>query len=227
MAVYDYTENAEDLIVDGDGPSKPRPKKNHRPIRMPFGHDPEKDAELSDYRDDMTLDEVRDNDIAMAMDAIKNAKRYVFNTAQQCESFRGHCMGVTMKRIGIVVAPGMDAKFLEKKMKKEKIVIENRVKDPHGGLGSFYKGQDAWRNGLYVYKAGELVAFISCPMIDHKHPWAVSPADIPLLEDFDRLVMDGKGSGLAKQVKGTISLDQVNGKPFIVTNAKVNIKGYR
>jgi len=39
--------------------------------------------------------------------------------------------------------------------------------------------------------------------------------------------MDGKGSGLAKQVKGTISLDQVNGKPFIVTNAKVNIKGYR
>jgi hypothetical protein len=114
------------------------------------------------YADDLTLDEIRDNDIAMVADAIKNANRYHFGRDMQKASlFVRDCMDRTLKRCGIKVqlpasrtkeALAEYAKRLDKEMHDKQVKIETRRN---------YTGNDQWRCGVYIYQRDELVAFIS------------------------------------------------------------------
>ncbi len=118
---------------------------------------------MKDYRDNMYLKDIASNDMEMTKDAIKNAKPYGFgsNRAKAIE-FTRHCMNMTLKKLGIVdnrPAGGLGkealvrfARRLDRKMHKKKIEIEQREK---------YSASDIWRNGIYIYQNGELVAFIS------------------------------------------------------------------
>lgn len=114
---------------------------------------------MGNYTDNMTLDEIKDNDLAMVEHAIKNAHRYRFTNQQKAMLFIRHCMDTTLKRLGVNVSPPKDnaarmlyARTLDKEMKDKDIQIENRSK---------YRGNDLWRNGIYIFKNGELAAFIS------------------------------------------------------------------
>ena len=84
--------------------------------------------------------------------AIKNSKRHKFFDQQKAFSFQGHCVKQTMDYVGVKVVPGMHHKMIDRLMSKNKVVVEGRTK---------YKGEDIWRNGIYIYKSGELVAFVS------------------------------------------------------------------
>ena len=187
--ITSFKKKAEDCVV---GPNNPfKPNRSGREQRMPDGYDPEKVEKLSDYRDKMTFDEVAANDIEMAKDAIKNANRYFFKDAQQALAFVGKCVQTTLNHCGLLILENMPAELVQKKMDKEKIIVENRTKNHFGQ--PFYAGEDAWRNGLYIYKAGELVAFISSVSMEKPSP---------------------------------IKINQ-NTNPFVITNAKVAMKGFR
>ena len=233
--IKSYVKKAEDCIIGNDeiarimSDSRDRgePKHSKRPIRMPLGHDPAKEEQRADYRDDLTMDELRENDIEMTKDAIRNAKRYVFRTPRQAQAFVGQCVQMTLNHCGLMILEGMPAELVQRKMDENKVQVENRTKDPHGGSGPFYKGGDSWKNGLYIYKKGELVAFVSAPMIENDNPFALNKADVAKLEAFDRVMVDGKGAGLSKAIKGTIETTPARGLPFVITNAKISTKGFR
>ncbi len=227
VVIKDFVKKAEDCIVDNDEVAqKMTDSRKRRPLRLPHGHDKKKDAALSDYRDEMTLDEVAENDLAMTKDAIKNSKRYGFQTAKQAQAFMGRCVQTTLNGCGLMILEGMPAALVQRKMDSEKIQVESRTRDPNGGPGPFYKGDDSWRNGLYIYKKGELAAFISAPMIEGDSPFAINKDEIPRLEAFDRIMRDGKGAGLAREIAG-IAGGVPKGIYFIITNARVSMKGFR
>ena len=160
MATINYAKPAEDCIIDGDGPNKAGKVQ-----RLPFDHDPEKEHAQADYRDKLTFDEVAENDEDMAKYAVKNSKRYVFSNFKTAQAFMGKCVQITLNRCGLMILEGMPAEQVQKKMDKAKIQVENRA-----GL---YRGEDTWRNGLYIFKAGELVAFVSVPFTQTPSPLAI------------------------------------------------------
>ena len=100
----------------------------------------------------LTLDEAAENDMAMLKDAEKNAKRYIFDDPKKAIRFVAHCYLRTLGRIGVVGAENIDDKMLARIFKTKHIKIEHRDR---------YKGDDLWRNGIYIYRRDLLVTFIS------------------------------------------------------------------
>lgn len=110
------------------------------------------DNEIKTYREDMTIDEIKVNDKEMQAVAIRNANRYFFVEMHQAAHFIGDCLKKTLDYLGVVIGPKTHPKFVDRMLKKNKVEVENR---------KHYKDQDAWKQGLYIYKDGELVTFIS------------------------------------------------------------------
>jgi hypothetical protein len=84
--------------------------------------------------------------------------------AKQAKSFRAALLKQTMERCGINATPDMDDKFLEKRMDQEGMEVH-----PF----DHFKGQDAWKNGWYVMKHGELMAFIGATIHNKPSPFAI------------------------------------------------------
>lgn len=121
---------------------------------------------MSDYRDNMTLDEIAANDLEMTKEAIKNANKYSFNDPKKAVQFIGVCIKNTLKHLGIKNFEKMNYNMLKRVQKTNKIKIEKRM---------HYKGDDEWRCGIYIYKAGELVAFISDVLKPYQSPILLHP----------------------------------------------------
>ena len=106
--------------------------------------------------DSRTLDEVAADDYGMAKDAVKNAKRYKFQSnikgSKQATLFIGHCVAKSLGDMGFIVSPDMNPKMIDRMFKTHKIRIETRDK---------YSGEDIWRNGTYIFKNDELRVFVS------------------------------------------------------------------
>jgi len=122
------------------------------------------DMHKKTYVDKLTLDEIAANDLEMVKEAIKNAKKYSFgHDPKKATAFVRHCLARTLVSLGMshpAPPPNVNSQLakirhaakLDKEMREKQIRIENRNK---------YKGNDAWRNGVYVYQRDELVCFIS------------------------------------------------------------------
>lgn len=166
--ITSYKKKAKDCITPKDA------HHSGRVPRLPFGHDAKKEAQKSDYRDKMTFDEIKENDLAMAEDAMKNSKPHSYPSLNQAMAFRAECYRAAIRHCcGADIGGGMSPELAQKMMDKAKVVPEARVKDRHGGPGGFYKGEDIWRNGVYIFKDGVLVAFISEPIIETPSQFAV------------------------------------------------------
>lgn len=113
----------------------------------------------SDYRDDMTLSEMAENDAYMQAVAIKDAQAYYFINIQEALNFLHKCTKRTMDHIGVKIRPDSDPRFVDKMLANKKVQVEHRKK---------YQDDDAWRNGIYIYKDGEMVAFISTVLKRHR-----------------------------------------------------------
>ncbi|MHC4417212.1 MAG: hypothetical protein ACYSU6_01355 [Planctomycetota bacterium] len=116
-------------------------------------------SEPQDYRDDMTLSEMAENDAYMVEERIKGASSYFFISMSQALKFVHACMKKTLDRLGVKVRPDSEPRFVDRMLKNRKVQVEHRNK---------YKGVDGWRNGIYIYKDGELIAFISTVLKRHK-----------------------------------------------------------
>lgn len=120
---------------------------------------------MKDYRDNLTLDEIADNDLEMTKDAVKNAKRYTFWNPQEAIRFMGRAIGDTLVYLGIENSLKMTPQMLDRIEKTYKIKIERRNR---------YKDPETWRNGIYIYKDGVIVAFISEVFTPKISPLAIS-----------------------------------------------------
>jgi len=138
-----------------------------------------------DYRDNMTLDEMGANDIEMAKDAIKKAKRYKFFTAIKAVHFMQRCIIDTLAYLGIKgITPNTHPKVAQRMMDSRQIVIETRTR---------YEGEDVWRNGTYIYKKGELVTFISEVMVaKSRQSPIILPGTIPGDPDKFHVITNAK-----------------------------------
>lgn len=121
-----------------------------------------------DYRDDMTLSEIAENDTYMVEETIRNADRFFFYSLVSAQRFVGACMKNTMDYIGVKIRPNMHEKMVDRLLKSHKVQVEHRNK---------YQDEDAWRNGIYIYKNGELVAFISTVL--ERDPYGKINVNIP------------------------------------------------
>lgn len=164
--ITSYKKKAKDCIAPDDA------HHSGRTPRLPFGHDAKKEAQVSDYRDKLTFDEVILNDEEMAKYAVKNSEPKEFRLEEMAKMYRRVCVKMTLERCGVTYIKGMPPDRYQKKMDAAKIVVENREKDPWGR--PFYKGENAWRNGVYVFKNGELVAFISIPQEEIPSQFAIN-----------------------------------------------------
>ena len=116
------------------------------------------------YQKNLTLDEIAANDLEMVKYAIKNAKKYNFGKdMKKAVNFVRMCLGKTLVSLGIphpqpppnvnsYEAKVRHAAKLDKAMREKQVRVEHRNK---------YRGNDAWRCGIYVYQRDELVCFIS------------------------------------------------------------------
>lgn len=116
------------------------------------------------YQDNMTLDEIASYDEDMVRDAIKNANKYRFTDARKALIFVGECIKNTLEFLGVKNALEMLQKnpaFLDRIQKVGNIRIERRDK---------YRGENLWRNGIYVYKDDVLATFIGEILKEVPHP---------------------------------------------------------
>ena len=109
--------------------------------------------------DDRTLDEIKQDDIGMLGDILKNAKEYRFTTQAECTAFQGDALFKTLGKLGLPMNENMNEKMVERILKAKGIRIETRR----------YEDEiDLERGGTYIYKerenGDEMVAFISEPM---------------------------------------------------------------
>ena len=113
------------------------------------------------YTDALTIDELKEFDDSMVDDAIKNAHRYEFKTVMAACGFVYEAVRAGLRYAGVVAPPNHDEISTHYYSDDKRIRIENR--DRH------YKGGDAWRNGVYIYRDDVLVSFISKPLT-YSHP---------------------------------------------------------
>lgn len=126
---------------------------------------------MTDYRDKMTLGAIKSNDMEMSKDAIKNARRHRFFNPKQAFAFQGDCLKKTLDRLGVEITPLTHPKIVDRMMVSKDVVVEYR---------EAYKGEDNWRNGIYVYQRGELVSFISSVFLydkGEKSPFEINRED--------------------------------------------------
>lgn len=121
-----------------------------------------------DYRDDMLLDEMAENDLEMAKDAVKNCQRYRFNNPLAAKRLHFVAIDATLKRVGLNVLEDFSPTAIQGNLDRLNVQIEDRQN---------YKGEDIWRNGLYIYKNGEIVAFISSILHEKPSPFAINRKD--------------------------------------------------
>jgi len=109
--------------------------------------------------DNRTLDEIKQDDIGMLGDILKNAKEYRFTSEAECMAFLGDCVFKTLAKLGLEMNDNMNAKMVERILKTKGIRIETRR----------YEDEiDLERSGTYIYKeqenGDEMAAFISDPV---------------------------------------------------------------
>lgn len=109
--------------------------------------------------DNRTLDEIKQDDIGMLGDILKNAKEYRFTTEAECMAFQGDALFKTLGKLGLPMNDKMNEKMVDRILKTKGIRVERRRYDDE---------IDPERAGFYVYKehenGDEMVAFISEPM---------------------------------------------------------------
>lgn len=102
--------------------------------------------------DDRTLDQIKADDITQLEDLIKKAKDYWFSDMRRAMQFQGEMLFQKLASLKVHIKEGMHEEFADAQLKAQHVEINNR---------RYQDEQDLWRNGIYVYQHGVLVAWIS------------------------------------------------------------------
>ena len=105
--------------------------------------------------DNRTLGEIKADDIANLEHVIhKQCKEHLFASGTAAAEFVGHCLFKRLRKLGVKVNERIDERFVDAMLRKNNVKVENR---------RYTDEEDKWREGIYIYKDGEIVGFISQP----------------------------------------------------------------
>ena len=105
--------------------------------------------------DETTIGDMEINDRDNFTENVEKAHRtYLFQSVPVAQKFMGQALDRIIRKCGVVVRYGVDRYQLDKWLNKEGIKIEQRTYPPEEPL---------YRSGLFVYKRGELMGFVSSP----------------------------------------------------------------
>ena len=120
--------------------------------------------ETQDFRDNLYIEDLLQLDKDMLEDAVKNAKTYNFTGLSQDAAFgeatkcflEASLSG--LKSVGLKLPPlAFHAIMRNLQTKIGDVEIENRPNK--------YSDEDEWRNGMYIFKKGELAYFVGKPLL--------------------------------------------------------------
>jgi len=104
-----------------------------------------------------TIGDLELNDRANYTQAVeKDHKIYTFDNVATARRFMGKAFDRIMQRVGVIVKPGMRSGEIGKFLKASGVKVEQRTYPPTEPL---------YRSGLFVYKRGELMGFVSSPFV--------------------------------------------------------------
>lgn len=105
--------------------------------------------------DNRTLGEIKAADVENLEYIIqKQCKEYLFDSGTKAAEFVGKCLFKRLRKLGVKVDGQIDDRFVDAMLKKHNVKVENRRYDQE---------DEKWKDGIYVYKDGEIVGFISQP----------------------------------------------------------------
>jgi len=105
--------------------------------------------------DNRTLGEIKAADVENLEYIIqKQCKEHLFPNGTTAAEFVSKCLFKRLRKLGVKVNGQIDERFVEAMLEKHNVKVENR---------RYEEEQDKWREGIYIYKDGEIVGFISQP----------------------------------------------------------------
>jgi len=103
------------------------------------------------------VDELNAYDIDMLEHNLnRNAKDYKADNMDGAIGLIKGLLGETLNKVGVVFSSDSSAESVDEQLKETNVKVEHR---------SHYQEDDAWRNGIYVYKGMDLTGFISEPLV--------------------------------------------------------------
>ena len=84
----------------------------------------------------------------------KDHKTYTFQSVRSARKFMGQAVDKIMNKCGVKIKRGGDARLIDRRLKAEGVKVEQRTYPPE---------EELYRSGLFVYKRGELIGFVSSP----------------------------------------------------------------
>ena len=84
----------------------------------------------------------------------KDHKTYTFESVRSARKFMGQAVDKIMNKCGVKIKRGGDARLIDQRLKAEGVKVEQRTYPPE---------EELYRSGLFVYKRGELIGFVSSP----------------------------------------------------------------
>lgn len=116
-----------------------------------------KDIQNMTITSETTIEDLEINDRDNYTENVeKNHKIYRFASVGTARKFMGEAFDNIMKRCGVFVTPGDHGSSMDVKMQSAGIKVEQRSYPPDEPL---------YRSGLYVYKRGELMGYVSSPFV--------------------------------------------------------------
>jgi len=102
------------------------------------------------------IDELEHYDVDMLEHNLdNNAKDYKVSSLDGALVVIKSLLNKTLRRLGVDISSNSGERDVDAMLRTRDVKVEHRVN---------YDGDDVWRNGLYVYKGMDLVAFISEPI---------------------------------------------------------------
>jgi hypothetical protein len=86
----------------------------------------------------------------------KKSKIYAFPALRPAHKFMGEALDHVMTRCGVSLHPGHRKAHIDKALEKQGVKVEFRKYPPE---------EPMYKSGLYVYKHGDLMGFVSSPFI--------------------------------------------------------------
>jgi rhodanese-related sulfurtransferase len=109
----------------------------------------------------MTLGEIKVNDIANLEWLLSHGKEMQFLDMREYMTYQQGFIAMALERVG---NKALAAQYLNRKTADDVYALDAALKEQNICLeGRIREGEDEWRSGHYVYKNGEIVAFIQLP----------------------------------------------------------------
>ena len=109
----------------------------------------------------MTLGEIKANDIANLEWLLSHGEEMQFLDMREYMTYQQGFIAMALERVG---NKALAAQYLNRKTADDIYAIDAALKEQNICIeGRIREGEDEWRSGHYVYKNGEIVAFIQLP----------------------------------------------------------------